>query len=274
MFKIISGFNSSVESISEAYSDIAPDASSKFYSILLSTQPAVAAAVAEIIETAIETLFVDVPGWSRELPVNATVISNLPEITGTPLDFIADVLPASQEVEITSSLLTGGDGANSIFGLSGWDVIDAGAGNDSVRGGNGRDVITGGTGSDELWGDFGWNTYLENNDGEQDLLVIKSDQFLENYWYEKSGNNPNGEKADIITELDAFDQIKILGVDTSQITIDQASAHSQSALGIFAKGFLEAVYVGTNLNIGQLLDMVSGDASSQVMNNTQGFYGV
>ena len=97
-----------MESISEAYSDIAPDASSKFYSILLSTQPAVAAAVAEIIETAIETLFVDVPGWSRELPVNATVISNLPEITGTPLDFIADVLPASQEVEITSSLLTGG----------------------------------------------------------------------------------------------------------------------------------------------------------------------
>ena len=55
MFKIISGFNSSVESISEAYSDIAPDASSKFYSILLSTQPAVAAAVAEIIETAIKT---------------------------------------------------------------------------------------------------------------------------------------------------------------------------------------------------------------------------
>ena len=118
------------------------------------------------------------------------------------------------------------------------------------------------------------NTYLEINDGEQDLLVIKSDQFLENYWYGKSGNNPNGEKADIITELDAFDQIKILGVDTSQITIDQASAHSQSALGIFAKGFLEAVYVGTNLNIGQLLDMVSGDASSQVMNKTQGFYGV
>ena len=241
MFRIISGFNSAVESISEAYSDIAPDASSKFYSILLSTQPAVAAAVAEIIETAIETLFVDVPGWSRELPVNATVISNLPEITGTPLDFIADVLPASQEVVITSSLLTGGDGANSIFGLSGWDVIDAGAGNDSVRGGNGRDVITGGTGSDELWGDFGWNTYLENNDGEKDLLVIKSDQLLENFWYGKSGNNPNGEKADIISELDAFDQIKILGADTSQITINQASAHGQSGLGIFTDGFVEAV---------------------------------
>ena len=241
MFRIISGFNSAVESISEAYSDIVPDASSKFYSTLISTQPAVTAAVAEIIETAIETFFVDVPGWSRELPVNATVISNLPEITGTPLDFIADVLPASQEVEITSSLLTGGDGANSIFGLSAWDVINAGAGNDSVRGGNGRDVITGGTGSDELWGDFGWNTYLENNDGEKDLLVIKSDQLLENFWYGKSGNNPNGEKADIISELDAFDQIKILGADTSQITINQASAHGQSGLGIFTDGFVEAV---------------------------------
>ena len=237
-----------------------------------STAPIAAPAVRS--EPAKETFFVDVPGWSRDLTVNATINSNEPEIRGTPLDFDSGVLPASQEVEIAGSLLIGGYGANRIFGLSGWDVIEAGAGNDSVRGGNGRDVITGGTGSDELWGDFGWNTYLENNDDEQDLLVIKSDQFLENYWYGKSGNNPNGEKADIITELDAFDQIKILGVDTSQITIDQASAHSQSALGIFANGFLEAVYVGTNLNIGQLLDMVSGDASSQVMSNKQGFYGV
>ena len=270
MFKIISSLNSAVESISETYSDIVADGSSKFYSTLLSAQPSLAG----IIETAIETLFVDVPGWSRELPVNATVISNLPEITGTPLDFIADVLPASQEVEITSSLLTGGDGANNIFGLSGWDVIDAGAGNDSVRGGNGRDVITGGTGSDELWGDFGWNTYLENNDGEKDLLVIKSDQLLENFWYGKSGNNPNGEKADIITELDAFDQIKILGAETEQITIKSASAHGLSGLGIFAAGFLEAVYIGENLSVKQLSLMVSGDASSAVMTNSQGFYGV
>ena len=237
-----------------------------------STAPIAAPAVRS--EPAKETFFVDVPGWSRDLTVNATINSNEPEIRGTPLDFDSGVLPASQEVEIAGSLLIGGYGANRIFGLSGWDVIEAGAGNDSVRGGNGRDVITGGTGSDELWGDFGWNTYLENNDGEKDLLVIKSDQLLENFWYGKSGNNPNGEKADIISELDAFDQIKILGADTSQITINQASAHGQSGLGIFADGFLEAVYVGTDLDKDQLLAMVSGDASSAVMNNTQGFYGV
>ena len=71
--------------------------------------------------------------------------------------------------------------------------------------------------------------------------MIKSDQLLENFWYGKSGNNPNGEKADIISELDAFDQIKILGADTSQITINQASAHGQSGLGIFTDGFVEAV---------------------------------
>ena len=161
-----------------------------------------------------------------------------------------------------------------MFGLAGWDVIDAGAGDDSVRGGNGRDVITCGVGSDELWGDFGWNTYLANDDGAKDLLVIKSDQLLENWWYGKSGNNPNGEKADIITELDAFDQIKILGTDTEKITINQASAHGLSGLGIYASGYLEAVYTGNNLTGDQLLALVSGDASSAVMQNTQGFYGV
>ena len=274
MLKALSSLSGAVESIFQDYSDGATASVSDFYSALVSVPSVSTVAAAGIIELAKETLFVDVPGWSRELKINATVISNLPEITGTPLDFIADVLPALQEVEITSSLLTGGDDANRIFGLSGWDVINAGAGNDSVRGGNGRDVITGGTGSDELWGDFGWNTYLENNDGEKDLIVIKSDQFLENYWYGKSGNNPNGEKADIITELDAFDQIKILGVETSQITINQASAHGQSGLGIFADGFLEAVYVGNNLSGDELLDIVSGDASSAVMSNTQGFFGV
>ena len=61
-------------------------------------------------------------------------------------------------------------------------------GDDLVHGGNGRDIISGGMGADELHGDFGWYTYIDQRDGAEDLIAVKSDQFLHNYWYESSGN--------------------------------------------------------------------------------------
>ena len=112
------------------------------------------------------------------------------------------------------SALNGNSGDDTIRGLAGWDVIDGGAGDDLIHGGNGRDIIAGGTGSDELHGDFGWNTYKDQRDGSTDLIAIKSDQHLNNWWYGTSGNNPNGEKTDFIEDLDSFDQIKIIGVST------------------------------------------------------------
>ena len=121
---------------------------------------------------------------------------------------------------------------------------------------------------------FGLNSYLGNEDGFKDLLVIKSDQLLENWWYGKSGNNPNGEKADIISELDNFDQIKILGAASEDLSVSSVSVHNLSGLGIYASGFLEAVYIGTNVSAEQLSTMITGDASPAVMNNSQGFYGL
>ena len=118
------------------------------------------------------------------------------------------------------------------------------------------------------------NSYLGNEDGFKDLLVIKSDQLLENWWYGKSGNNPNGEKADIISELDNFDQIKILGAASEDLSVSSVSVHNLSGLGIYASGFLEAVYIGTNVSAEQLSTMITGDASPAVMNNSQGFYGL
>ena len=175
--------------------------------------------------------------------------------------------PALQDITVSGSILEGSSQSDILPGLGGWDVIDAKGGNDLVRGGNGRDIISGGVGEDELHGDFGWNTYTSQVDGSTDLVVIKSDQHLSNWWYGTDGNNPNGEKADIIEGLDAFDQIKFLGVSTEQITFAQGSAHGQEGIAIYADGALEAVYTGGNLSMEQLQSMTTGDNSDAAMNN-------
>ena len=144
---------------------------------------------------------------------------------------------------------------------AGWDIIDGGANDDYIRAGNGRDIITGGLGNDELWGDFGWNTYTSEKDGYRDLIVIKSDEYLVNWLNGKAGNNPNGEKADIIEGLDSNDVIKILGVATEELSFGAATAHSVSGIGIYGRGALEAVYTGGDLSIDQIRSMTTGDAN-------------
>ena len=172
------------------------------------------------------------------------------------------------------SVIQGGKGNDKLYGKAGWDILDGGAGNDLIHGGNGRDIITGGTGADELWGDFGWNTYKSEKDGSSDLIAIKSDQFLVNWMYGQAGNNPNGEKADIIEGLDPIDQIRIVGVYTSDLTFSAgASAHGVSGIGIYAKGALEAVYTGGDLTVAQIQKMSSGDASATAMSNSIDNYG-
>jgi serralysin len=184
------------------------------------------------------------------------------------IDFANDLPPQG-------SLLAGDTSNDQIFAKAGWDVIDGGAGNDLIRAGNGRDIITGGAGADELHGDFGWNTYRDERDGSPDLIAIKSDQYLYNWVYGKAGNSPNGEKADIIEGLDAIDRIKIIGANTSDITVRSgATAHGVSGIGIYAKGALEALYIGGNLSASQISGMTTGDASATAMSNSIDSYGV
>ena len=222
-----------------------------------------------------QPMTVNAKGWSRTLAVNRVVRATTGGTTleAKQLGYVEGILPADQaDVQIAGAVLCGSDQTDRAQGLAGWDLIDTNGGNDHIRAGNGRDVINGGDGRDQIWGDFGWNTYNGNRDGQEDLIVIKSDQHLENWWYGKDGNSPNGEKADVIEDLDAIDRIRILGVTTEQISVSQASAHGLEGLGIFADGFLEALYIGNDLNLEQLLGQVDGDASEAVMNNTQGFY--
>ncbi len=170
------------------------------------------------------------------------------------------------------SVIDGGKGVDTLRGLGGWDVLDGGDGDDLIHGGNGRDVISGGAGADELHGDFGWNTYKSVKDSSTDLIAIKSDQWLSNWWYGKAYNSPNGEKCDIIEGLDKRDQIKIIGVSTNELTFTNASAHGVSGIGIYAKGTLEALYTGNERSITEIQGMTTGDASASAMNNTKWSY--
>ena len=189
------------------------------------------------------------------------------KINGRQIDFAAG--------EVAGSVISGGKGNDDIKGFAGWDIIDGGDGNDLIHGGNGRDIISGGAGRDELHGDFGWNTFKSEKDGVSDLIAVKSDHYLANWLYGKAGNSPNGEKSDIIEGLDPVDKIKIIGVDTSEITFAaNISAKGVTGIGIYGKGILEALYTGGDLTVAQITQMTSGDASAAAMSNSVNSYGI
>ena len=167
------------------------------------------------------------------------------------------------EANIDSNVLRGGKGNDTLIGFRGADSIYGGQGDDTLRAGNGRDVITGGKGNDTMYGGFGLNTFEDSFDREIDQLIFKSDQWSVNWLDGKAGNSPNGEKADKIVELDEFDEIYIQGVSTSQLSYgfvnhDSRLGETLSGIGIYASGALEAVYVGDNLNMGQIEAMTQG----------------
>lgn len=208
--------------------------------------------------------FVVTSSWSDTLRINL-------DRTGSSTDSVIQAKQVTKEEHASGwvgSIVTGTSEDDIIRGLAGFDQLLGKAGDDLIHGGNGRDIIDGGIGSDELHGDFGWNTYKDQEDSSKDLIAIKSDQHLSNFWYGKAGNSPNGEKADFIEGLDAIDEIKIIGVATKDLSFkDGITAKGVSGIGIYAKGALEAVYTGGNLSLGQITQMTSGDDSAAAMAN-------
>ena len=155
----------------------------------------------------------------------------------------------------------GGDDV--LVGFRGFDVLNGGEGDDSLRAGNGRDFLSGGFGSDVIYGGFGRNTFYSERDGAIDQIFFKSDQWAENWLYSSAGNNQFGEKADILQGLDAFDRIYLQGVSSDLITInsvvhDYGDGQIVEGLGIFAAGYLEAVYTGGDLSANELQSLTSG----------------
>ena len=94
-------------------------------------------------------------------------------------------------------------------------------------------------------------------------LILKRDPWAYNWLYDKALNSPNGEKADKIEIIDSVDRIYIQGVETEDLSFANVSHSSNlgetlNGIGIFASGYLEAVYVGDNLSIAQLDSMTQG----------------
>ena len=219
--------------------------------------------------TYLETKTVNTSTWSDEVRINL-------HKTGSASDSVIQakqVHKSEYDSGFVGSIVNGSSDDDTIRGLAGFDQLFGKAGDDLIHGGNGRDIIDGGSGSDELHGDFGWNTFKSQQDSMKDLIAIKSDQHLSNWWYGKAGNSPNGEKADFIEGLDAFDEIKIIGVFTPDISVvDNVTARGVSGIGIYAKGTLEAVYTGGNLSTNQIQNMTTGDGSTAAMNNQMWSY--
>ena len=216
-----------------------------------------------------EEKIVSTSTWRDSIRINL-------EKTGSTSDSVIQakqVDKSEYDSGFVGSIVNGTSDDDIVRGLAGFDQLFGKAGDDLIHGGNGRDIIDGGSGSDELHGDFGWNTFLDQQDGSRDLIAIKSDQHLSNFWYGKAGNSPNGEKADFIEGLDATDEIKIIGVFTPDISvIDNVTARGVTGIGIYAKGTLEAVYTGGNLSTSQIQNMTTGDGSTAAMNNQMWSY--
>lgn len=174
----------------------------------------------------------------------------------TSSNFLPGLLVGNDEI-------SGSPGNDTLVGFRGWDYIWGNTGDDIIYAGNGRDRLWGSSGSDILSGDFGLNTYEWEKDGYIDTIIIKSDQLSYNWLYGKAGNNPNGEKADKIIALDSYDKIFVSGAATSSLSFrytDHASALGEtlSGVGIYADGFLEAVYIGGDLSVAQIQSMTRG----------------
>ena len=105
-------------------------------------------------------------------------------------------------------------------------------------------------------------------------MLIKSDEWLVNPLSGTAGNNPNGEKADVLKGLDSDDQIKIIGVFTADISVRSgATAHGLTGIGIYAKGALEGLYTGGDLSVAQITAMTTGDGSATALANQVSSYG-
>ena len=157
----------------------------------------------------------------------------------------------------------GGGGDDTLIGFRGFDVLEGGDGDDVLRAGNGRDSLAGGFGSDVIYGGFGRNTYVGMQDGYTDHIFFKSDQWAENWLYGSAGNNQEGEKADVLQDLDACDRIFLQGVGDEMIAVDSVThvfgdGQVVDGLGIYADGFLEAIYTGDDLSGFEVLSLTSG----------------
>jgi len=133
----------------------------------------------------------------------------------------------------TNRTFNGTASRDRLTGTSANDLLAGGGGSDALTGGAGGDTLQGDAGNDKLYGGAGLNTF--DGGAGKDQLYMQSD-----------------DTADIIRELNRGDRIYIQGATRGGFTVGSVDG----GLGIFNKGALEAVYTGSNLNAGQLSNML------------------
>ncbi|RMQ40696.1 Calcium binding hemolysin protein, partial [Pseudomonas cichorii] len=99
-------------------------------------------------------------------------------------------------------LLSGGDGRDTLYGEEGNDTLLGGIGNDSLSGGNGNDTLDGGAGNDSLDGGKGSDTYIFRKGSGQDTIS--------NYAYND-------------TTVDKLDVVRLEGLNTGDVSIRRES---------------------------------------------------
>jgi len=166
-----------------------------------------------------------------------------PSETIAPTVFIPYV-PVDERIKLKGdrfdNILNGADNKDRLRGLKGNDTIFGFESDDVIRGGKGDDYLDGGKGSDFITGGFDLNIFANQRDGEVDILNTRVDK------------DPT--KADVYEGLDYFDKILIQDSDSYQHHL--SVRETESGIGIFNRDILEAVYVGGDLTVEQIDDMV------------------
>lgn len=94
---------------------------------------------------------IDLSDLSQAVTYNMkTGATNLALLSGDVLTGVEGVLGSSR-----NDILTGHDGANSLYGRNGNDTLHGGKGNDKIYGGANYDTLYGGKGNDTIWGGNG-----------------------------------------------------------------------------------------------------------------------
>jgi Ca2+-binding RTX toxin-like protein len=102
------------------------------------------------------------------------VITIVGQFASTPVEAITfmdgTTIPGAdfQSLTTAGTVVNGTGSAESLYGGSGPDTINAGGGNDVAVGNDGYDQVYGGTGNDSLWGSNG-NDTLSGDDGDDQL---------------------------------------------------------------------------------------------------------
>ena len=155
--------------------------------------------------------------------------------------------------------LQGGLGNDRLKGNNGNDTLRGGDGDDIIHGGKGSDIIRGGKGADVLYGNTGQNTFSSAADESIDIINIQCEQQSNKKRRRKANKKKqSANNIDIIEELDLNDKINLIGAKNKSIFIQETSSLGEAGLGIFAKGSLEALYIGDDLSSAQLLNITTG----------------